>query len=69
MNVLFLDKFRISNVRSTRRSTYSSGSTSDVVELSVPNDVLIKFRKSCAAYCTAGFVIGLGKIFILSLLD
>ncbi|CAF0829792.1 unnamed protein product [Adineta steineri] len=32
----------------------------DSTEVSVPNNVLMKFRKSCAAYCTAGFIIGLG---------
>jgi len=52
--------FRISIGKSPRRGT-ATGTTGDTTELTVPNNVLNKFRKSCAAYCTAGFVIGLGK--------
>lgn len=51
--------------KSTRRAT-TGGSTSDMTDLAVPNNVLNKFRKSCAAYCTAGFIIGLGKILIVN---
>lgn len=45
--------------KSPRRAT-TSGTTSDSSETNVPQQVLTKFRKSCAAYCTAGFIIGLG---------
>jgi hypothetical protein len=54
---------RIPIVKSARRTT-TGAPTNEAAELSVPNNVLVKFRKSCAAYCTAGFVIGLGKFFI-----
>ena len=43
------------------RRVTNGGVAADASESSVPNDVLAKFRKSCAAYCTAGFVIGLGS--------
>ena len=36
-------------------------SSSDANDKMVPEPVLSKFRKSCAAYCTAGFIIGLGQ--------
>ncbi|CAF0916509.1 unnamed protein product [Adineta ricciae] len=42
----------------TRRGTGSA--SNDGTETSVPDNILSKFRKSCAAYCTAGFIIGLG---------
>jgi hypothetical protein len=54
---------RIPVGKPTRRAT-AGGPTPDITELTVPNNVLTKFRKSCAAYCTAGFVIGLGKFFL-----
>ncbi|CAF1291767.1 unnamed protein product [Rotaria sordida] len=47
-------------VGKTARRTNTTGITGDTSELTVPNNVLVKFRKSCAAYCTAGFVMGLG---------
>ncbi|CAF2118172.1 unnamed protein product [Rotaria magnacalcarata] len=44
----------------TARRTNTTGATNEPMDSSVPNSVLVKFRKSCAAYCTAGFVMGLG---------
>ncbi|UJR33052.1 hypothetical protein I4U23_020511 [Adineta vaga] len=44
--------------KTPRRAT--TGGSNDSTESTVPNNVLGKFRKSCAAYCTAGFIIGLG---------
>ncbi|CAF0746289.1 unnamed protein product [Rotaria sp. Silwood1] len=47
-------------VGKTTRRTNTIGITGDTSEVTVPNNVLVKFRRSCAAYCTAGFVMGLG---------
>ena len=52
-------------VKGTRRVA-SIGASSDSVDSNVPNNVLSKFRKSCAAYCTAGFVIGLGQFLLFA---
>lgn len=56
-----IEVFRVPIGKAARRAT--TGTTSnEIAELSIPTNVLVKFRKSCAAYCTAGFVIGLGKL-------
>lgn len=52
--------FRVPLTKPARRATTGTNAN-EIVDLSIPNNVLVKFRKSCAAYCTAGFVIGLGK--------